>query len=316
MPGIVTASQYSSAMVVVESELPVDLTQTLRPLRHGGALDPCVRLGPDGVWRATRFGSGPATMHLRSLSPTRVRVEAWGPGADEALATAPDLLGAADSDGGLEACPHRSVRRMAKQLPGLRMSRSGNPFEAIVPVILAQKVQGQMASRSFCAVVRAAATPAPAGGPGAPRLLLPPTATWLADQPSWAWHRWGVERKRAATIRCVATYADHIRRTDALPASEAAARLQLLPGVGPWTAAEVGMIAFGDADAVSVGDFWLKHWVCHNLAGEVRGTDERMLELLEAWPGQRGRVCRVINARGSRPPRFGPRLPFQDIGRL
>jgi 3-methyladenine DNA glycosylase/8-oxoguanine DNA glycosylase len=152
--------------------------------------------------------------------------------------------------------------------------------------------------------VRACGAPAPA----APvRLLLPPTAEWLSAQPSWVWHRWGVEGRRATTIRVAATAAARCGDTRQLGA---------LPGVGAWTAAKVAAAAWGDADAVSVGDFWLKHWVCHTLAGEPRGTDERMLELLAPWAGQRGRVCRLVMSAGAAPPRYGPRLPFADIRAL
>ena len=82
-------------------------------------------------------------------------------------------------------------------------------------------------------------------------------------------------------------------------AREAAYRaLRAFPGIGPWTAAEVGIRAFGDPDAVSVGDFHLPSVVTWALAGERRGTDERMLELLEPYRGQRGRVVPPAGARG------------------
>ena len=73
-------------------------------------------------------------------------------------------------------------------------------------------------------------------------------------------------------------------------------RLRALPGVGAWTAAEVTALALGDADAVSVGDFHLPHVVSWALAGERRGSDERMLELLEPYRGHRGRVIRLLLA--------------------
>jgi len=38
-----------------------------------------------------------------------------------------------------------------------------------------------------------------------------------------------------------------------------------------------------------------------------------MLELLEPWRGQRGRVCRLLRAGGPALPRFGPRLALRDL---
>ena len=43
------------------------------------------------------------------------------------------------------------------------------------------------------------------------------------------------------------------------------------------------------------------------LVGEPRATDERMLELLEPYAGQRGRVVRLIKTAGLGAPKFGPR---------
>ncbi|HZQ57459.1 MAG TPA: hypothetical protein VFA84_05475 [Acidimicrobiales bacterium] len=288
----------------VETELPIDLGATLAPFRHGRG-DPCMATAAGAIWRASRFASGAATAQFRAVGPRRVEVAAWGPGADEALEGAPALLGAADDDGGLTGSPHPVVRRLARSRPALRLGRSGNVLEALVPAILEQKVQGAVARASYRAMVRAFGVPAPSA-PGGPRLLLPPTAQWLREQPSWAWHRWGVERRRATTIHVAATTAGRCTEPR---------HLRSLPGIGPWTVAEVAAVAWGDADAVSVGDYWLKHWVCHTLAGEPRGTDERMLELLEPWRegGQRGRVCRLVMSAGAAPPRYGPRLPIADI---
>ena len=86
-----------------------------------------------------------------------------------------------------------------------------------------------------------------------------------------------------------------------------------MPGIGPWTAAEVGVRALGDPDAVSVGDFHLPSLVAFALAGEPRGDDARMLELLEPYRGQRARVVRLLELSGIRPPRRGPRLSGRGI---
>ena len=101
-----------------------------------------------------------------------------------------------------------------------------------------------------------------------------------------------------------------------MPRDAAYARLTALPGIGQWTAAEVAMVAMGDADAVSVGDYHLPHHVAWVLAGEPRADDARMLELLEPYRGHRGRVIRLLVAGAPGPPRFGPRLPLNPIAAL
>jgi hypothetical protein len=65
---------------------------------------------------------------------------------------------------------------------------------------------------------------------------------------------------------------------------------------------------------VSIGDFHTPHLVSWLLAGEPRGTDARMLELLEPYRGQRARVVRLLELSGHRPPAFGPRTAPRWIG--
>jgi len=100
--------------------------------------------------------------------------------------------------------------------------------------------------------------------------------------------------------------------TDLAP-PEAQARLRAIPGVGAWTAAEVAARAWGDPDAVSVGDYHLPSLVAWALAGEPRGTDDRMLELLAPFAGQRGRVIRLLEVSGLTAPRRGPRYAGRRI---
>src|SRR6187397_1806700 len=84
-------------------------------------------------------------------------------------------------------------------------------------------------------------------------------------------------------------------------------------GIGPWTAAEVGVRALGDVDAVSVGDFHLPHLVAYALAGEPRATDAQILELLEPYRGRRALVVRLLELSGISAPRYGPRLAPRRI---
>jgi len=296
----------------VRSRRPVDLGLTLGLLRHGGRRDPCVRVARDDVWRATDTIEGPATIHLRSVDAHTVSACAWGPGAARAIEDAPALVGADDEPPSL-AGVHPLVTELEHRLPGLRVGRSGAVMEALMPTVLTQRVIGAEAMRAHVAMVRSAGRRAPAAVAGAPALFLPPEPAWLVSTPSWTYHRWGVERKRARTIQIAASYAHWFRGAAAEPVADVRRRLAALAGVGPWTVNEVATTALGDPDAVSVGDYWLKHVVSHALTGEARGTDDRMLELLEPWRGQRGRVCRLLRAGGPALPRFGPRLALRDL---
>ena len=137
----------------------------------------------------------------------------------------------------------------------------------------------------------------------------------LAQQPSWWFHPLGVERKRAETVIRCARRARGLERLVALDPFEAGARLGTIPGVGPWTVQSVLGPVLGDPDAVPVGDFHIPHSVCWAMAGEVRGSDERMLELLAPYVGQRGRVIRALLLAGWSAPKRGPRQRIQPIAR-
>jgi 3-methyladenine DNA glycosylase/8-oxoguanine DNA glycosylase len=317
--------------------LPVNIGLTLGPLRRGTG-DPCMQAErPDVWWRATLTPAGPATARYAARG-AQVDVLAWGPGAEWCLATAPELLGARDSLEGF--APDGLVARLHHAMPGLRITRSLAVFEALVPSILEQKVAGAEARSSYRKMVRAWGAPAPGppppglppghalsgasrgsarsgSGPGGPRpLSLPPGPEVLAAKPYWAFHGFGVEMRRTNAIRMAACHATRVEETVAMAPAEAHHRLRALPGVGPWTSAEVALVALGDADAVSVGDYHLPHLVSWALAGEPRGTDERMLELLAPYPGHRGRVLRLLSYSGLGAPRFGPRMPLRSFTRF
>ncbi len=292
---------------------PVDLALTLGPLRRGAA-DPCMRFAGPSLWRATRTPEGPATTHLvADHAAGAVRVRAWGPGAAWAIDAAPALVGADDDPRSF--VPHHAViRDLHRRLGGLRIPTSRAVTEALLPVILEQKVAGVEARRSYRAMVAALGDPAP--GPAPVALRLPPAPASVAATPPWVMHRWGVEARRAGTLRLACAAAGRLEETTAMGAPEARRRLTAIPGVGPWSAAEVALVALGDADAVSLGDFHLPHQVCWALAGVPRGDDDTMLELLEPYRGHRGRVLRLLFEGGVAAPRFGSRLPLPRIGRL
>lgn len=288
-----------------------DLTRTLGPLARGAG-DRTIRIGAGSAAWATRIVDGPVTVVLRQ-APSSITAEAFGPGADALVARLPDLLGlagGAPSTSDLRDAPDRIVADLARRLPGIRIPRTGAVLEALVPAILEQKVTGSEARRAWAGLVRAHGGPAP--GPVAD-LRLPPAPEALARLPYYAFHPFGIERRRADLIRRVAARPSWFEACLDLSADEARMRLTSVSGIGPWTAAEVAVRALGDPDAVSVGDFHLPSLVAWVLAGEPRADDARMLDLLAPYAGRRALVIRLLEASGLRAPRYGPRLSPRRI---
>ncbi len=304
----------------IRLERPWNLRLSLAPLRHGRS-DPCVRIDGRTMWRATRTPQGPATEAVVvDASQGAVTAWAWGPGADWLLDGLPDLLGVGDDSERFHALVSRRpaapsppgwdvVAALALRRQGLRIPRSRAVVEACVPTVIEQKVTGIEAKRSYRDLVIALGSPAPGPAPG---LLIPPDPERLAATPAWAMHPLGIERKRADTIRRVGTAASRLEEAADMAPRQAFARLTAVPGIGPWSAAEVGLVALGDADAVSIGDFHLPNQVAWGLAGIPRGDDQLMLQLLEPWAGHRGRVLRLLVAGGITAPKWGPHQPIRS----
>lgn len=282
---------------------PLDLSLTLAPIGYG----PSLRHQDGAIWRATHTPDGAATLRLEHHDG-HVDVRAWGPGAQWAAGHAPVLCGEEDDDSGFVPA-HTLVARLRREIRGLRMPRTLSVFEALVPCVVLQQVTTEQARESYRHLVNALGEPAP--GPVA--LKLPPSPQTLASTPYWAFHRFGIERRRADIIARAARSAKRLEETVTMDIAAAYARLLAFPGVGPWTAAKVATVALGDADAVPVGDYHLPHMVAYALEGKPRSTDEHMLELLEPYRGHRQRVIRLLIASGIGAPRFGPKQPLRDI---
>jgi 3-methyladenine DNA glycosylase/8-oxoguanine DNA glycosylase len=200
---------------------------------------------------------------------------------------------------------------LARRFAGLRMPRTARVVEHLYPTVLAQKVTSVEAARSYRCLVQALGTPAP----GPVDLLVPPAPAAVARLRYDAFHPWGIERKRADTLRRVAAEAPLLDADLATDPSgtRVRARLLAIPGIGPWTVGEVAQVALGDADAVVVGDYHLPHQVAYAFCGQRRSDDDTMLALLAPFAGQRGRVQRMIVAAGLGPPRRAPRARIRSF---
>ncbi|MGG5752976.1 DNA-3-methyladenine glycosylase family protein [Zafaria sp. Z1313] len=298
---------------------PYSLEATLGVLQRG-MHDPCVRVAGASAWLAVNTGSGAASLRLelRRDDPQQEPVvdwQAWGPGADDAAATVPALLGAGDDwsgfdDPGFAATLPRPAREARRRNRGIRLPSTGRVFDALVPVVLEQKVTTIEARHAWRYLAGRFGDPAP--GPVPEWLRVPPRPAQLRRVPSWDWHAARVDAHRRDTILRAAASAAGLDRLAALSCGQDPGRLlQTVPGIGPWTAAEVLQRTHGHPDAVSVGDFHLAGFVGHALTGR-RTDDAGMLRLLEPWAGHRQRVVRMLYLSGIRKPSFGPRLAPLD----
>jgi 3-methyladenine DNA glycosylase/8-oxoguanine DNA glycosylase len=147
-------------------------------------------------------------------------------------------------------------------------------------------------------------------------MRVPPSADVWRGIPSWELHLANVDPGRARTLVACAQRAEALERLSARPAEQARAAMTSLPGVGEWTAAETTQRAFGDADALSVGDYHLAKVVGWTLLGHPI-DDPAMVELLEPLRPHRHRAVRLLEVSGvARNPRFGARMAIPDLRAL
>lgn len=288
---------------------PLDLGLVLGPLRRGPG-DPAFRVTPDGAfWRASRTPAGPGTLRVAAHGD-HVEARAWGEGADWLLDRLPELLGAGDRPE--EFVPrHRLIAHGHRRAPGLRLTRTGLVLESLIPSVLEQKVTADEAYRAWRRLLSRFGEPAP--GPAPDRMAVPPAPRTWALIPSWEWHKAGVDNKRAATILRAVRVAARMEEATTMEAPEARARLELIPGIGPWTSAEVVQRTHGAPDEITTGDLHLPRIVGYALSGNRDADDEEMLTLLAPYEGHRHRATRYLLLTAGPPPRRTPKMPKTDI---
>ncbi|TFV56289.1 DNA-3-methyladenine glycosylase 2 family protein [Mycobacterium sp. PS03-16] len=292
---------------------PASPALTLSPHRRGFG-DPCLHVAADGaIWRTSAPPSGAVTARITKSAPDVVDVDAWGPGAAEFLDGAAALLGADDDRTGFDPA-EPTVARAHRRVPHLRLGRTGRVLEALIPAVLEQRVHGKDAFRSWRLLVTRYGSPAPGPGPAHLR-VMPPAHVWRRI-PSWEFHRANVDPGRARTVVLCAQRADALERLSNRPPAEARTAMMSLPGVGEWTAAETAQRAWGDADALSVGDYHLAKTVGWSLLGHPI-DDPAMVELLEPLRPHRYRAVRLLEVSGlAHNPRFGARQAIPNLAEL
>jgi 3-methyladenine DNA glycosylase/8-oxoguanine DNA glycosylase len=279
----------------IDIEGRFDLRSTVRMVKAGS-------VDSAGVWSwSTSTADGPATV-VATFNDGSLSAEAWGPGAEALLERLPDVVGIDDRTSlDLESGP---VKDLLKREAGTRLGASGAVFEATAIAILGQLVTRAEATRSRRMLVSEYGEPAPGPKGDLSRFPDPDRIAALSYEEL---HRIGVERNRASTLIEAARRAKRLEEILDMDRDAAYARLQAVRGVGPWTSAFVMGIAWGDKDAVPTGDYHLPNTVTWALAGEPRGDDVRMVELLEPYRPERRRILLAIKAEGIHAPKYGPK---------
>lgn len=298
-----------SVSTVFESERPLDLAMSVSQLRRGKGDPTFERDSAGSIWRASRMPSGTVTYRLTQLTRHSVRCIAWGGGADEFMGRLPALLGDDDDCDGFEP-EHPTLKEAHRQFPHLRIGRTGLVMEALAPSVLEQRVHGVSAFASWRMLVSKFGERAP--GPTPRPMFVPPVPDVWRRIPSWEYHRANVDPARSKTIVRCAQAAGRLEEAASMSREAATRRLRAIPGVGVWTAAEVAQRAFGDPDALSVGDYHLAAVVGWSLLGRPL-DDDGMIEYMKPLAPHRFRAVRLLQVSGKAiKPKFGPRTPYVD----
>ncbi|CAN5904835.1 hypothetical protein BH23ACT10_BH23ACT10_21730 [soil metagenome] len=296
MPPVTTHASAQHLTLLASDRVRMDDRIDIVPVidrSRRGSVAACSR---PGVVRRAEHGPDGPLVYEAAQRDGHVDVTVWGaastpvPDRDRALDEARGWIGWHDPQPDLAelTSSHPALQRAARRIGTVRLSRLPRVQESIGRAVLGQLVQGIEARRSTAQLAALAGTPASGG------LWCWPTATALGRTPAYTLRRCGINLRCAAALhRCALDDAQLERvRDDHVMLDR---RLRAVPGIGHWTSAET-RLALGDSDAVSVGDYNLPGVVCRALGdtSDDEASDAVMLELLEPYRGQRGRVIRLV----------------------
>ena len=271
---------------------PLDLRLSLS-FQNVGTYDPTCLVNESYLRKAFHAQTGPCTVELRrcegGLTATVV-------GADAAVIAAELERGLSQDDGyaRFSALAPPVLQTLHRRSPGLRILRFPWLYDHLCAAVLQQRVRWQDAAKQFRVLAQRH------GGKTAEGTPLFPSADTLARLPGWELESVGIDPKRTRALLTVAReWRTHPLKASMEPA-ELRKRLLRLRGIGPWTVDTALGFGAGDPDALPLADLYLPHLVCRVLAGEERGTDERMVELLEPLRGHRFRAIRLLHTDASK----------------
>ena len=261
-------------------------------LRRSFALQAFGKYDPSATWngeRLTKSFSTPGGVCTVTVSSAEggLFFEAEG---DEPEAVVSQLVAATRIDDGYAsfAPEHQALAAHHRQLPGLRLIRVPWLFDIACSAVLQQRVRSTDAMREWGSICSRFGQKARTGQTTFPSPAL------LSAVPLHDLQAIGIDPRRARTLLALAKEIRSYPLRPEMTHEQLRLRLGHITGVGPWTVDMILGFGAADTDAVPVGDLYLPHLVSFALAGERRGTDERMLELLEPLRPYRFRVVRLL----------------------
>jgi 3-methyladenine DNA glycosylase/8-oxoguanine DNA glycosylase len=280
---------------------PFDLARSFA-LSRFGRFDPTASISPYEVVKAFSSSSGVTVV---SVTASAGVVEIVASGADEDR-TLGDLEASLRADDGYAsfAPAHPLLVKLHHVLSGMRLLRVPWRFDVACCAVLQQRVTVREAWQQWRRIVQRY-------GEIVPGLSLRafPSAQHIARMESWRLEEVGVDPKRT---RAMIALARDVARRDLFANPDLTYIRKVMHsvrGIGPWTTEMTLGFGFGDPDALPLADLHLPHLVTWALAREPRGTDERMVELLEPCRGHRFRAVRLLLAAGITVPRVSAVAP-------
>ena len=268
-------------------DVALDLDRTFA-LQQVGRYDPTATLD------ATRF----VKTYLDRGQLARVTIERTAAGCSVEVETAaertddPCARWMAELDRPIDVFdPTSELGKLARQVSGLRVIRVPWLFDLAASFVLQQRVTFADAARAWRKIAERWGVRSELG-------LAFPDARRLSEVTLSELQALDIDARRARTLLAVAreeVFARFLR--DGTTRDALRKRLASIHGVGPWTTEMILGFGAGCTDAVPTGDLHLPAFVTEALAGELLGTDARMLELLEPFRPHRFLAIRLLWAR-------------------
>ncbi len=193
---------------------------------------------------------------------------------------------------------------LVRENPGRRIPQTVDGAEFAIRAVLGQQVSTAAARTHAARLAAAHGVPVTDAGGGLTRVFPAPSDLADLDPAALALP----QKRRSTLVALIASLAsDDIDLGAGGDWREARARLEDLPGVGPWTVETIAMRALGDPDAFPATDLGIRR-----AAGELAlpATPAALVHRAAAWRPWRGYAAQHLWAAGGHPIN---EMPTRDV---